>query len=155
LRFLCDEMVASLGRWLRAAGYDTGVMAHRAHDRAVVERALAENRHILTRDRKILEIKGAAARTLLLRGNATPRWAGEVSAAFAIDWLRAPFTRCLVCNRELAPLPDELRPRLPPRLPDETGPLTWCPACDKIYWPGSHVRRMTARLEAWQRGEFI
>jgi uncharacterized protein with PIN domain len=22
-----------------------------------------------------------------------------------------------------------------------------CPGCDKIYWPGSHVDRMLARLE--------
>ena len=27
------------------------------------------------------------------------------------------------------------------------GPLQLCPACDRLYWPGGHVRRMLARLE--------
>jgi uncharacterized protein with PIN domain len=29
------------------------------------------------------------------------------------------------------------------------GPLQACPACGRLYWPGSHVRRMQARLEAF------
>jgi uncharacterized protein with PIN domain len=29
-----------------------------------------------------------------------------------------------------------------------------CPACERIYWPGSHHRRMRARLEAWAAGAF-
>ncbi len=31
-------------------------------------------------------------------------------------------------------------------LPD---PLRACRRCDKLYWPGGHVRRMRDRLEAW------
>ncbi|MGH6943501.1 MAG: Mut7-C RNAse domain-containing protein [Geminicoccaceae bacterium] len=25
-----------------------------------------------------------------------------------------------------------------------------CPVCRRVYWPGSHARRMKARLERWK-----
>ena len=33
LRFLCDEMLAGLGRWLRIAGYDTAIARRGRRDR--------------------------------------------------------------------------------------------------------------------------
>lgn len=35
------------------------------------------------------------------------------------------------------------------------GPVTACPDCGRIYWPGSHVRRMRARLDCWRRGDLM
>ena len=35
--------------------------------------------------------------------------------------------------------------------PDE--PLLHCPNCGRVYWRGSHYKRMQARLQRWQRGE--
>ena len=35
MRLLCDEMLARLGRWLRAAGYDTEIATGGASDRAL------------------------------------------------------------------------------------------------------------------------
>lgn len=36
-RLLCDEMLIRLGRWLRAAGYDTAIATARGADRALVD----------------------------------------------------------------------------------------------------------------------
>jgi uncharacterized protein with PIN domain len=33
LRFLCDEMLAGLGRWLRIAGYDAAIAGPGRRDR--------------------------------------------------------------------------------------------------------------------------
>jgi Mut7-C RNAse domain len=41
-RFLCDEMLVGLGRWLRIAGYDTAIAERRRRDRDLVEQAIAE-----------------------------------------------------------------------------------------------------------------
>ena len=44
LRFLCDEMLAGLGRWLRIAGYDTAIASGGRRDRDLVKQAHAEQR---------------------------------------------------------------------------------------------------------------
>ncbi|MDX1624685.1 MAG: Mut7-C RNAse domain-containing protein, partial [Gemmatimonadota bacterium] len=57
-RFLCDTMVGKLARWLRAIGVDAA-FAGEAEDEAVVRRALAEGRVVVTRDRRLpLEWRG-------------------------------------------------------------------------------------------------
>src|SRR5689334_350075 len=38
LRLMCDEMLLRLGRWLRAAGYDTAFAAGGADDAALIAR---------------------------------------------------------------------------------------------------------------------
>lgn len=55
LRFLCDEMLAGLGRWLRIAGYDTAIASGGRRDRDLVKQAHAEQRILLTRDRRVVE----------------------------------------------------------------------------------------------------
>lgn len=153
--FLCDRMLIRLGRWLRAAGHDTAIQEAPASDRALLERALNENRLLLTRDRKLTEFRRAPGTVLLLGGNGPGAWAAELGAALGIDWLHRPFSRCLVCNARLEPAAPEAAAKGLPERARALGPeATWCPACAKLYWPGSHVRRMRARLEAWAHGDY-
>jgi uncharacterized protein with PIN domain len=152
--YLCDRMVIRLGRWLRAAGHDTAIQERPAGDRALLDRALRENRLLITRDRKLTEFREAPGTVLLLTGNRPAAWAAELGAALAIDWLHRPFSRCLLCNAVLEAAPEAAADRLPERARGLAPKATWCPACHKLYWPGGHVRRMTARLEAWARGEY-
>lgn len=151
--FLCDEMVAVLGRWLRAAGYDTFIPAPGASDRHIVERAVADGRTILTRDSAMGERRAAAGRILSLQGDDLEQWAAQVTQALAVDWLRHPFSRCLVCNLELRPHPDAAA-AVPPNVRAEAGKIMHCPQCDKAYWRGSHTRRMHERLIRWHEGRF-
>ena len=52
LRPLCDEMLKGIGRWLRAAGYDVAIVDDGVHDDDLLARACAENRLLLTCDRR-------------------------------------------------------------------------------------------------------
>lgn len=146
--FLCDEMLAGLARWLRAAGYDTALAAGGAGDGVLMALAAAERRLLLTRDRAILQRKGAGARVVVLAGVGLDAWARELGARLELDWRRAPFTRCMVCNTLLTVAPDDAVALVPDRS-RRLGPLKWCPRCARPYWPGGHVRRMAARLERW------
>lgn len=148
--FLCDEMLAGLARWLRAAGYDTALAAAGAADGCLVALAAAEGRLLLTRDRAILSRKAAASRVVVLAGIGVDAWARELRDRLALDWRHAPFTRCLVCNTPLAPAPQGAH-ELVPEPSRGLGPLKWCPCCAKPYWPGGHVERMALRLAAWSR----
>jgi uncharacterized protein len=151
LRFLCDEMLRGLGRWLRAAGYDTVIAAGGIPDRALAARCAAEERVLLTKDRRLaMTVKGIAP-VVLVPGNGIDAAGRALRSALGIDWLHAPFTRCLVDNQPLAAAPPSLAILVPERSRGAGGPLRLCPECGRLYWPGGHVRRMQQRLLAWQQ----
>ncbi|HSV29659.1 MAG TPA: Mut7-C RNAse domain-containing protein [Candidatus Omnitrophota bacterium] len=150
-RFLCDEMLTGLGRWLRAAGHDTLLAPKGAADGRLVALAGIEGRLLLTRDRAILDHKAAAGIALVLEADGLDGWAVELRRRMGLDWTMAPFTRCLVCNTCLTPA----RAEHVAAVPEDSrglGPVQWCVQCRKPYWRGGHVRRMEARLARWVGG---
>ena len=149
MKFLCDEMLGGLARWLRAAGYDAAMATSGAPDRDLVEQAHTQGRTLLTRDRAILDIKGAKAVTHLLKAELLDGWAQELRDGLGVDWQAAPFTRCLVCNVDLIEADALTRARMPEDSRNGEGPFRECPKCHRGYWPGSHVKRMRKRLQAF------
>jgi len=149
-RFLCDEMLVQLGHWLRAAGYDTLIARHRAQDRSLVARAMIDGRILLTRDRKLGEIRDAGDCAILLQGEKIVDWVRELTPRLGLDWTLRPFSRCLVCNTALEPAPELARARLPPAVLATVAEINYCRQCDKLYWAGGHVRRMLRQLHAWR-----
>ena len=147
-RFLCDEMLAALARWLRAAGYDCALAAPSAPDRMLVDQCRVEDRVLITRDRTLAsEAKGV--RAVLLSEGTLDDHAAALGEALALDWRLAPFTRCMMDNTPLRPATVEEIASLPEQTRALPGPLRACPECGRQFWPGSHVRRMTERLERW------
>ena len=150
-RFLCDEMLRGLGRWLRAAGYDTVIAEGGLPDRALAKRCAEEDRVLLTKDRDLAATVADSAPVVLVPGDGIDEAARTLRTALGIDWQHAPFTRCLVDNRPLEKAPPDLATRVPERSRAVDGPLQVCPECGRLYWPGGHVRRMQQRLAAWQQ----
>lgn len=150
-KLLCDEMLARLGRWLRAAGYDTAIAEGGTPDAVLIAQARAEGRILITRDRHLASHVGAAMKLWLLHATAIEEQARELRDQYAIDWMRAPFTRCLVDNTMLIMAPAERAALVPPQSRDAGGPLRECPSCGRLYWPGGHVRRMMSRLATFHR----
>jgi len=151
LRFLCDEMLRGLGRWLRAAGYDTVFAGGGLPDRALAARCAEEDRVLLTKDRHLAATVTGTAPVVLLPGGGIDEAARALRVALDIDWRYAPFTRCIVDNRPLEAAPPYLETRVPEGSRAAGGPLRVCPECGRLYWPGGHVRRMRQRLAAWQQ----
>lgn len=145
-RFLCDEMLARLARLLRAAGYDTAMADNGAADAALLAQAKADGRIILTRDRRLADLAGPDG--LLIGGAGVMAEAKALARALPIDWSLAPFTRCVVDNTALREATPEEVARMPKSTQERPGPFRACPACGRLYWPGSHTRRIAARLEA-------
>jgi uncharacterized protein with PIN domain len=148
---MCDEMLLRLGRWLRAAGYDMAVAAGGTQDAALIASCAAEGRVLLTRNRLLAARAAASVPVLRLAGQTIDGQARALAAALGIDWLRAPFTRCIIDNAELEAAQPEAADRVPPRSRQAGGPLRCCPECNRLYWPGGHVRRMRERLACWAR----
>jgi hypothetical protein len=144
-------MLRGLGRWLRAAGYDTVIPAGGIPDRELAARCAKEDRVLLTKDQRLAATVAGTAPIVLVPGDSIDEAARALRIALDIDWQHAPFTRCIVDNRPLeAALPD-LAMRVPERSRAAGGPLRVCPECGRLYWPGGHVRRMQQRLASWQQ----
>lgn len=144
MKFLCDEMLKGLARWLRTAGYDVVMEPDGTGDRPLIERALEEERLLLTRDRTLLEIRHAKRVVVVLEGNGLEACAREVTQKLGVNWLLNPFSRCSLCNTLL------IETERPPDFPADIEQVFLCPSCDKYYWHGGHVERMRHRLERWQ-----
>jgi uncharacterized protein with PIN domain len=143
MRFLCDEMLVRLARLLRAAGYDIYLAVGGEADAELIRTARREGRILVTRDKRLA---AAFEESVLVKGWGVEAEAHALSRAVVLDWSFAPFTRCVVDNAHLRDAsPDEVA-RLPERARALGGPFRVCPACGRAYWPGSHVRRMEARL---------
>jgi uncharacterized protein with PIN domain len=149
-RFLCDEMLGRLCRYLRAAGYDALLARNGTSDAELLRQCHAEGRHFLTQDMLVREHKAARGVALILPHVNLDHLAALLDKYYQLDWLDRAFTRCVVDNTLLLPADDGALARAPAdaRRPGE--PLYYCPACGRIYWRGSHYKRMRAKLVAWQ-----
>ncbi len=147
-RFLFDEMLVRLGRWMRSAGYDAGIASSGTGDAALIAAAIIDDRLVVTRDRRLAERRGAAGRVLVLASSDLPGQARELAEHCRIDWLFRPFTRCVVDNTVLVAASSEHIAAAPPGVRARGGPFMACPSCARLYWQGSHHERMRARLEA-------
>jgi len=143
-------MLGRLCRYLRAAGYDTAAAQPGEPDARLLSRAIAENRRFLTMDRKIMEHKVAQEVATVLPMADLDALAAFMQREFGVDWLHAPFSRCLVDNAELVPASPEDASRAPPESRREGEELRVCPACRRVYWRGSHVRRMLGHMGRWK-----
>jgi len=144
-RFICDAMLGRLARWLRALGYDTEY-DDAIDDAVLVARGREEDRRVLTRDRALAKAWRVEA-ILLLEADDPMEQLEEVIRRLGLAVPDRLFTRCTVCNTALKPLdPAQARDRVPEKAHARQSSFAECPDCDRVYWEGSHVRRMRRRL---------
>ena len=138
-------MLGSLARWLRFAGFDTRYLPGCA-DAVLAGLARAEGRWLLTRDGDLAAKAGP--RVLLLRSRGVDALVGELRARLDLRADPARFlSRCPGCNGELAEAPRAaVATRVPPYVAVHAERFRECPECGRVYWPGSHVGRITRRL---------
>lgn len=153
MKFAADEMLGKLARWLRFMGLDV-IYRRPFDDDELIEIAQRENRIILTRDKKIIE---KCKRKNLERQNSINfhfitedlpfDQMREVVSAFRIDPFENAFTRCAVCNTSLL-IKDkkEVAGKAPPFVYATINEYRECPQCERIYWHGSHRKRIESIL---------
>ena len=102
--FLCDSMLARLGRWLRAAGYDTLIAEMPHRDSALLRQAGESGRVLITCDKRMIKEREPGrlgAQVILLNASAPEAAVPELAGQIEIDWLKDPFSRCMVDNARL------------------------------------------------------
>jgi uncharacterized protein len=144
-KFLVDQMLIRLGRWLRLAGQDVENPGE-DDDQMLAKRAKMEGRVLITRDRGLADLCQRSGTDCMLI--ASDRLGGQlVEMEMAGVELKIAPNRCTICNGVLLEAPAEARPD---HLDEKQ---VWrCEACGKLYWHGSHWKKICERFEELRSG---
>ncbi len=136
-------MLGTLAKWLRILGYDT-LFDPALDDHRLVRLARAENRTLLTRDGELSRRRGV--RVLLVATENLDDQIRQVLAELELVPDRS-FSRCPVCNELLETLDRaEAKARVPAYVALTHETFRFCPACQRVYWRGTHWQRMDEHL---------
>lgn len=145
MRFVADSHLGALARLLRMAGYDTLYDNH-YHDEQVEALVSDDNRIVLTRDRELLK-RSAITHGCYIHALDPEQQLRELFARLGLATGARPFSLCLHCN---LPLHTVDKASVIENLPESVRVLhdsfTTCDSCGRVYWKGSHYKRMAALL---------
>lgn len=140
-RWLADEMLGRLARYLRILGEDTEYVRGMS-DGEIVAAATAGGRRVITRDR---ELATRSAGSVLLHAAELGAQLRELRAAEPSLPTEPAFDRCTRCNGTLEAAGTAAAGGSAP-----PGVVRFrCAACGQHYWEGSHTRRIRADLQLW------
>jgi hypothetical protein len=145
-KFVLDVHLGRLAGYLRMLGFDT-LYSNRASDLELVQISCEEKRILLTRDRGVLK-HSAVTHGYWLRETDSRRQAAEVVRRFDLVRSLRPLTRCMVCNEPLRAVSKaEVGGRVPQGILKWCDEFRACAGCGRVYWEGSHCRRMRQWIE--------
>ena len=143
-------MLGGLAKWLCAAGYDAYYAREGTDvsDRTLTAKALEEGRVLLTSDGRFAERK--AVRDGSVGFLKVPHLPLEDQLRLVVDYfgLARRQSRCMECNGELDMVSrGAISGRVPPGVVRDHEEFFLCQGCGRIFWHGSHWRRIGDRLE--------
>jgi hypothetical protein len=147
--------VGKLARWLRMLGYDS-LFINDIDNNELIAIGLNDKRVLLTKDTQIMlrrVVTSGSLKAVLIEEDNPKDQLRQVARMMKIDQERK-FTRCLECNKLLVPKDkDEVRALVPAYVFKTQSQYFQCPACQRIYWRGTHWQRMNKEMEAFMGAE--
>ena len=151
IRFIADNNVGKLAKWLRIIGYDT-LFFKEKDDNKMFEIALNENRVILTRDTQLMKrrlVTKGKLRAMLIEQDSPKAQLQKTIKNLALNYFFNPFSLCLECNQALISRGrEEVQKSVPPYVFKTQNQYRECPLCHRIYWQGTHWQRMIKELNS-------
>ncbi len=148
MKFLVDAPLGGLAKWLRLLGFDAAGVVLKRHG---LPAPLADT-YILTTHRSLAN--SARPDVVVVTAGQPEDQLREVCRRLRLSRRDCkPLSRCVRCNAELVEIPrEEARQRVPEHVFLTQKEFFACPACRRVYWPGSHVANIGRTLEAvWGR----
>jgi uncharacterized protein len=146
VKFIADAMLGRLARWLRFLGFDT-VYFSGISDVRLIRIACEQDRTILTRDTRLIKIKGL--RSYLLIASDDPfQQLLETISTFKLREFRL-LSRCVKCNGNLQKIKDksEVKDLVPEYVLLHYNLFQKCTDCGKIYWEGTHPKKFRQEIQ--------
>jgi uncharacterized protein with PIN domain len=147
MKFLCDQMLGDLSRWLRFFGFDTYYIKKDIDDVQLLNIAEEENRIILTRDKElIIRAKKRNLKNIKIDNIDLDNQLKLVLKNIKINSDKI-LSRCSICNNILKKICKEnIKDRVPNKIYNTMFDFFICNNCDKIYWMGSHYDKIINRI---------
>lgn len=140
-KFILDAHLGRLAKYLRMCGFDT-LFDNNYSDPEIIDIAVKEKRIILTRDREMLK-NNRITHACWIRSETYYDQLREVLLHFDLCGQLCLCERCSVCNTMLKDVvKEEVEERLEPGTKRNFDRFKICPGCNRIYWEGSHYKRM-------------
>ncbi|MBM4287452.1 MAG: hypothetical protein FJ135_04745 [Deltaproteobacteria bacterium] len=147
MKFLVDQTMGRLAKWLRLMGFDVRQIRLDPH-RPETLPPPAPEAYIIT-GQAYLRHKAPRPDLFLVRSRDPKDQLTEICR-----WLPAmpetwePLSRCPRCNQTLLPLaPEVAADRVPEYISQKHQQFFECPGCQRVFWEGSHQRRIQHRLQ--------
>lgn len=146
MKFICDDNLGKLAKYLRILGFDT-YFAEPISDHDLVRIAASQERWLLTRDHHLAARSHPFGITILDEDDPLKQLVFVVqSLSLKID-PELLFHRCSLCNAPCRIVDKS-------KITDEVFPfilrtqeiISQCPSCKRFYWKGTHYKRLVARL---------
>lgn len=146
MKFLLTRELGRLAKWLRILGLDAAY-ASRDNSGAIIIQALTEERLILTRNLGLA--RSARVKILLVESEILKEQIPQILKGLKLvvnsDKM---FSRCILCNVELAAVEKEkIKERVPGYVYTTQEKFIACPACKRVYWAGTHWGNVSATLK--------
>jgi len=146
-------MLCGLARWLRAWGYDAS-WTYGVEDAELLEQARREERIVLTADSGILRrrrVRARDPRAVAIRNGAAPL--AQLRGLVETLGLPRGSPRCMACGGFLARVEkSSVADEAPPRTFAWLEEFFRCRRCGRLFWKGTHYRRIQERLAALSGG---
>jgi uncharacterized protein len=137
IRFLCDQNLGRLAKWLRILGFDTELLPR--WDEELMEQAVQSGRIVLTRKGTLSGKRGM----VFISHDHVQEQLKELLAAIDLKGLQEPLTRCSICNVMLQTITrNEVKGLIPDYVYESHDIFARCTSCGRIYWKGTHMTRM-------------
>jgi uncharacterized protein with PIN domain len=154
IKFIADNNVGKLARWLRLIGYDT-LLFKQKDDARMIKTALGDDRVVLTKDTQFMKrrlVTNGELKAILIKQDGPKTQIQEVVKKLNLNYHFNPFSLCLECNQTLIPrCKEEVQGLVPPHVFETQTQYTECPTCHRIYWQGTHWQAMVKKLQDLQR----
>ena len=147
MKFLVDRMMGKLAKGLRMLGYDT--VYYRGEDAyQLISLARQEGRVIITRNTRLTP-KRSEDRIVRVEEDDPYLQFKELVRKGQVSFDEEKlFSRCLLCNAVLDQISrEEVEGRVPDFIFHHHQEFFRCSQCQRIYWPGSHQKKMQSRVE--------
>jgi uncharacterized protein with PIN domain len=147
MKFLADRMLGKLVKELRMLGYDT-LYYQGEKTYPLIQLAREDGRVILTRNTQLIP-KRPEDRIIKIQEDKPLLQVRELIQRGHLSRNEENlFSRCLLCNNLLHPVPrEQVEGKVPDFIFYQQKDFYGCEKCSKIYWPGSHQDHMQKKFE--------
>ena len=147
MKFLCDQMLGTLAKWLRILGFDTFYAHTDMEDKELLQIAKQENRVLITRDKQLIQkARREQLHIVEMQTIDLDNQLSQVLHDVEIDE-KIVLTRCSLCNTVLENIQkNDVKDKVPHRIFEQNDQFWFCKTCKKVYWTGSHYRKIIDKI---------